>query len=180
MKKVFWTLFFLCLSNLFVFGAGEEEGSGLLTFLPFITIITLVTILIIKFKKPKKPKKPIICTKCGEVIEGVTNFCTKCGNSLKKGKAIASFILGCLGSLFSFTLLILSFTVFKDIDKYLAETIIFYSGIYVFPFVIVGFIFGIISRRKQKYSIAKIGIILSIIGIFLFLLMIVKILIQVR
>ena len=192
MKKVFLAIFFLCLCNLFVFGMGEQEenyGStsysepsfSILDILPIFTIAFIVC-FVVMYKKNKK--KQIVCPKCEQAIEGFAKFCTKCGNDLteenkkkKIGKAIASYVLGFVGFIFSLSSFSFTFTFFSDDNKFVNIMSLSAMSIWVLLFIIPSLILGINSWRKQKQLFAKAGIGLCVLSIIPILIGIIKILI---
>ena len=118
------------------------------------------------------------CQKCGNKCDEKSGFCPNCGaqlnnfsnvsnsnvyNTPKKGKGIASMVLGIIGLLYA----LMTFAAFEDLDSYLYG--VPYRAAFAFGVVLVPLIFAIIAiclavveRKNNKNGFNTAGFWLSI------------------
>jgi hypothetical protein len=170
LKRSCFALAFMYIVNVTIFGMAEPEANysspshpsdTLLSFLPLLILAIIIGIpLVLHFILRKKIFN---CSKCKQETQSAAKFCTKCGNNLKIGKSIASFILSCIGLLFATNIFVISFFIYRF------GAVIIVMGIWLFLFITPALILGIISLKKQKYLFAKVGVLYSIASIVMFL-----------
>jgi len=181
---------FLCISYLLcskiVFGMSVPESYGnasnndpllvLINLIFILLLIVFITVFVMLYKKNKKI--PVICPNCEQIIIDKTKFCIKCGNSLyetnkqrKIGKAILSYIFGSLSFLFQFAFLntIIGIRLSDKHGLYHSNDKPAITILIIILFTIPSIILGSISYHKQRQLFAKIGVILSIVSIVIFI-----------
>ena len=126
------------------------------------------------------------CSNCGEKITKTASFCPKCGNKVngvaevpvtpavekpKRGKGIASMILGILAVIYSISAL----GVCSELDNYLeGESVAFQNG-FAFGVVLVQLVLAIVGislacveRRDNKNGFNTAGLALTLVA-FIFI-----------